>query len=611
MSIELNKLRDAKQHYIELLRKHPNNPDLLSQLGAIYRHLNMYSDALKCYRKVVKIDPDSVSGYMCIAQLQLIIGKQDQAISSLYRVLEINPDYPQAAITIAQLRESQANLVEAKKYYQIALKIHPDLIAALLGMGRTLDAAGQYNQADDYFKRALNIDPGNIQALTLLGALSFKVGALHQAIVYYKHAIKCHPNSAYAYYHLARTQSVLGHDEESLVNYKKSSVLDPNFSDAIGGEASIYAMRGEYEKAYLCIRPCLDNLVASVHVAVVYGDICEKLQICDQAIKYIAMVLDRQDITYDSRVALRHMLGKLYDACGKYDNAFYEYRKANSMQPRGPDPQKQESYINKIITVWNDRFYATSPRARNTVKLPVFVIGMPRSGTTLVEQILASHPLVYGGGELHFMQNLLAGLPGILGSIQPYPDCISGNLTQEVIDILADRYLLQLRQLSSEEPFITDKMWANFEHLGLISLLFPKAKIINCTRNPLDTCLSIYFQYFSGRLPFANDLKHIALYYRGYKKLMDHWIGLLDIPILDVNYEDLVGHQESVTRTIVSFCGLPWDDQCLNFYHTRRITRTVSQEQVHKPIYQASVGRWKNYEKHISSLKEIFDEQAL
>jgi tetratricopeptide (TPR) repeat protein len=415
---------------------------------------------------------------------------------------------------------------------------------------------------------------------------------------------------AEAYYHLAWTQSVLGQIDKALENYRKASELSPGMADAIGGEASIYVTKGEYQTAYDRIRPLIEKGVVSVQIAIVFADLCSKLSLCDKAIEYANKTLSSPDITYDSRIALRHIVGKLYDACGEFDKAFEEYRKANSMQPGGYESCKQEKYVDDLIEIWSERFLSRFPVARHKVALPIFIVGMPRSGTTLLEQILAAHPDVHGGGELPYMQKLLLELPGLLDSAQSYPRCVSNGLDQALVDRLAEDYVTQLRQLSEGAKRITDKMWVNYEHLALISRLFPAAKIIHCLRDPLDTCLSIYFQYFSGRVPFSNDLKHIGQYYRSYMKLMKHWQRVLGIELLEVRYEHLVAQQEAVTRSIIDFCGLPWDSRCLEFHRSHRVTRTVSQEQVHRPMYQTSVNRWKNYERHIATLKETLEDEV-
>ena len=230
---------------------------------------------------------------------------------------------------------------------------------------------------------------------------------------------------------------------------------------------------------------------------------------------------------------------------------------------------------------------------------------MPRSGTTLVEQILASHPKAFGAGELRDFYLLTRDLSAYLQSSIPYPEC-AALLDQESARYLATGYLDHLLELSADATHVIDKAPNNFRHLGLIALLFPRVRLVHCRREALDVGLSCYFQYFRSQ-HFTNDLKHIGLYYREYERLMAHWKKVLPLPVLDVSYEDLVSDVEGVGRRMVDFCGLDWDDACLRFDKTNRTVLTASQWQVRQPIYKTSVQRWKNYEKHLGPLKRALD----
>ena len=238
---------------------------------------------------------------------------------------------------------------------------------------------------------------------------------------------------------------------------------------------------------------------------------------------------------------------------------------------------------------------------------PVFIVGMPRSGTSLTEQILASHPEVFGAGELNDINESIAKLPAMIRNNNTYPGCIK-DLNQEIADKLAQEYLTRLDSFSTEKKRITDKMPHNFVNLGLISLLFPEARIIHCLRDPRDTCLSLYFQDFGWIHPYATRLENLGNYYVQYKRLMKHWTSVLDTPILTIQYEDIISDQEHISRELVNFCGLDWHDDCLQFYASTRTVATASYDQVRQPIYKKSIGRWKNYEKHLDPLTMALGE---
>jgi hypothetical protein len=241
------------------------------------------------------------------------------------------------------------------------------------------------------------------------------------------------------------------------------------------------------------------------------------------------------------------------------------------------------------------------PRARVQSDRPIFIVGMVRSGTSLVEQILASHPAVYGAGELPDVTEITRALPGLLGTDDRYPEFLP-ILNQEAVDSMACRYLDRLNQIAPGAMRVTDKMPGNFMYLGLIELLFPGARIIHCMRDPVDTCLSAYFQDFSNNHPYAYDLSNLGAFYRGYLKLMAHWRKVLHLPLLEVRYEDLVADQERISRTLIEFCGLEWDSRCMQFHDSRRFVETASHDQVNRPLCHHSIARWKNYERHLAPL---------
>lgn len=226
---------------------------------------------------------------------------------------------------------------------------------------------------------------------------------------------------------------------------------------------------------------------------------------------------------------------------------------------------------------------------------------MPRSDITLTEQIIASHPRVVGGGELAEIAFMVEDLARLVDSDRPYPRCLE-RLNKATARRLGERYLRHLPRMAPEAARVTDKMPVNFQHLGLISLLFPRARVIYCRRNPMDNCFSLYFQYLRDFHPYAFDLDHLADYYCRHDRLMDHWRTACPLPIFELVYEDLIADQEGKTREIVAFCGLEWDDGCLRFFQAERPVRTASFWQERQPLYDSSVGRWRNYEKHLGPL---------
>lgn len=318
----------------------------------------------------------------------------------------------------------------------------------------------------------------------------------------------------------------------------------------------------------------------------------------------VEAVLQRPDLDADDRAFFHFALGKIYDDSGLYDLAWPHFAAGNRLEAvRQPfEATAHAAHVDELIGYFSagrlaDRGLGThDPR-------PVFIVGLPRSGTTLVEQILASHPEVHGAGEREDLGRIEAGLSGRTPSGTPYPVCLD-DLGPGPARELARRYLEGVCARAGDAVRVTDKMPHNFLRLGLAALLLPAARVIHCRRAPRDTCLSIFFQKFSGANPYAYDLNRIAAFHRDYRRLMEHWRAALPLAMLEVRYEDLVADQEAQTRRLLDFCGLAWRDECLSFFRARRSVATSSSWQVRQPVYRSSLARWRNYEKHLTPLLE-------
>ena len=267
------------------------------------------------------------------------------------------------------------------------------------------------------------------------------------------------------------------------------------------------------------------------------------------------------------------------------------------------DEQRHVHYVSSLMDIYTPELFQRHRDHGSNSELPIFIVGTPRSGTTLIEQVLAAHPRVHGAGELKFIGERVQSLPQRMGRSIAYPQCVK-SLTPELISEFAKAYLEHLRGHSAAANVlrVTDKMPINFYHIGLIAVLFPRARIIHCRRDPLDACLSMYFQSFTEGYHYSYDFADLGVFYRQYRRLMDHWRRVLFGRLIEIDYEDIVNHQEASSRQLVDACGLDWDDACLRFYEHNRPVRTGSGWQVRQPIYKTSVKRWKNYEQHLGEL---------
>jgi tetratricopeptide (TPR) repeat protein len=453
--------------------------------------------------------------------------------------------------------------------------------------------------------------PNDPNLLHALGAALTVKGQTVEARSTLNKALKLRPGDADILRDLAATYKREGRFGEAIRILDRALKLQPRDPILLGSKAECLFTTGEIDRAFDTLKPALEAGVVHISLALGLARIASRVKEEPQAIALLEQCLDRHELPPIVRADALFQLGDLLDRVGQYDRAFEVFVQANQQRQVPFDPKLFSQSIDELIRTWTSMRIRQLPHCKirsgggagATSEGPVFIVGMPRSGTSLVEQILASHPQVHGAGELnnipklvHDWQGDLSGVVSVMTDLEP--------LTQQAVDDEARKYLDQIRRLAPRAARVTDKMPLNFLHLGLISLLFHNAVVIHCVRDPLDTCLSCFFHNFGGNNPFAYDLTHLGHFYRDYQRIMRHWREVLDIPMLDVVYEDLVMEQEAVSRRMVEFIGLDWNEACLQFHENKRVVLTMSNDQVRRPMYNSSVGRWRKHEKHLSPLKE-------
>ena len=352
---------------------------------------------------------------------------------------------------------------------------------------------------------------------------------------------------------------------------------------------------------------------AALHIDPAYGDAHRNLgtintdQTGDPHIAAMAAALDDPATTTSNRLNLHSALAKAYEDIGKFDKVFACLDASNNLRRETISyvMADRDRDVDQTIATFTPALLSRFNGGGCESELPIFIVGMPRSGTSLVEQVIASHDEAFGAGERPDMDRLSHTLPALMGVEEPFPECVAG-LDETLTARLADEYLTALSGLAPEAGAArrtTDKMPGNFLLLGLIAVLFPEARVIHCRREPMDTCLSCYFQAFVAEHEYTDDLSNLGAYYQEYERLMAHWREALPLPLFEVAYEELIADQERVSRELIAFCGLEWDDACLRFHETDRHVRTASYWQVRQPIYSSSVERWRNYEEHLAPLR--------
>jgi tetratricopeptide (TPR) repeat protein len=496
----------------------------------------------------------------------------------------------------------------AEKVFREILSHLPDHARGHYILAQLVDRRLGANAAYPLFVRAAALDAGDGLHFDGLGRCLMKMSVFEAAVVAFSKAIALDPVRADLYVQLARAHFGTDDPASAVKAYRKAIELDPDLTIAHFEMGNQYEVLGDFDAARTCYARVLevDPDYFEVHLRLAtMGDTPMDEQ--ESGLARLSHVLEGQTLTAEMRSRYLFAAARIHQRQKRYDEAFDHFRQANDiMRARNPlDRDGLVDWFDRMIAAFTAETIAVQQAAGSRSELPVFIVGMPRSGTTLCEQIVSSHPLAVGAGELKKLDQLVGVMTGLQRAPLRYPDDIACMASGGIAGLAAD-YLAALTPHGDEATArITDKYVFNFAHIGLISVLFPKARIIHCRRDPLDSGLSSYFQNFTGKLtfPFWHDLGDIGFFYRQYERIMAHWHEVVPGRILDVQYEDMVGDQERMSRRVIDFVGLEWDDACLRFYENKRAVATASVWQVRQKVYSSSVGRWRDYETHIEPLR--------
>jgi tetratricopeptide (TPR) repeat protein len=521
-------------------------------------------------------------------------GDYSRSERSYRKSIQIQPAVYSTHTNLGNVLKATGKPAEAETHYRSSLAIRQDNPQALNNLAVLLMEKGELTDAKALLSRAIELAPSMPQARNNLGNLCLAENDLPGAEVAYRAALETDPDYVDALLNLAGVQASLARFDEAERNFRRALALAPDRPAVAGGLARLLERVNRNGDAYDLIAPFIAAGTDNAEILTAFAALADWHGDPQRAIRLLETALPGQD-SERHRSDLHFALGDLYDRQGDYAAAFRHYTAANRPGAAAFDIRKEQSLFGEVIRLFGRERFRACPDSGNRTRLPVFVVGMPRSGTTLVEQIVASHPLVAAAGEQDFIDRSLRERCAASGPDSSFSQVMEHLMNRETLDEMARQYLGLLRPFYRDEARVTDKNPHNFMHIGLIARMFPEAGIIHCTRDPRDTCLSIYFKQFSAEYSYASSLDSLAAYYRLYEALMAHWSQALSIRMLEVNYESLVEDQEGVTRTMLDFLGLPWDASCLRFNENRRAIATPSYQQVRKPIYRNSVGRWKNY----------------
>ena len=516
---------------------------------------------------------DDAAALFMQAESLRVSGDHEKALNAYKKLFAITPDNYQALNNYGAILRGLGDIAESLQVLLRANALLPNNHIILTNLGSTYASMDRHDLAIKSANRALAIQQDFLDALVVLGKAYFRTGEYDLAIQTFAHALKQGPSNA----------------------------------ETIIALATALHYTGDSDAAYKLIKP----LIKKRHkgCANVYYKIASRLGMQDAAVTYIKDLLEKAGNTETNQswqASLQFCLGKYYDEIAQYDTAIEHYHAANYLCRRKYNFAQTKSQIDRIIETFDEASLTKEFTSSNYSDQPIFILGMPRSGTSLVEKILDSHPLIYGAGELKNI-SIVAQQAKQRHKNLEFPSTVAALRSCD-LDIFANEYLEYINQLSGNAVRVTDKMPHNFIHIGLIIRLFPNATIIHCQRNPLDTCLSCYFSHYDNLMHnYAYNLRDLGGYYLQYYRLMKHWLKISKGRIFQVRYEDLVTDHENTVRRLVSICGQEWDDVCLDFHKNKRITHTVSYDQVNSPIYSDSLYRWKNYERHIKDLINILE----
>jgi len=568
---------EAAQHYEKALKLNDNYAEAHNNLGNALRALNKGDEALEHYEKAIMLRENYAEAYNNMATVLRDKDLKEEAEHAYKRAIQLKPDYTDAFNNLASFYIQEDNSDEALRILGEGLKVDDKNVPILINVARVQLEKNNYEAAEMACKIALSQDPGSAEAECVYGQICHDLDNYDGALAHFEKAIQLNPEYGEANNHYGICLKSVGRLDDAKKQFEKT--LERN-EKAFGAYSNLADLQKFTPKSKLLKK-------------------MEKL------------MKEAEDPDTERYMALHFALGKAYDDSGQYDKAFKHFSRGTKLKRAKLDYKEAETkkFFEDIKATFDkDIFTKNRPWEGNPTEKPVFILGMPRSGSTLTEQIVSSHPKAFGAGEIKTLARSIGQLRSKFPNVPRYPAMV-GKMNPNHYKFIGDMYMQYIDRVGGDAERVTDKMLSNYYFVGLLNLIFPNAKVINIVRNPVDTCLSAYTKLFKDDMPHSYDLGEMGRYYRMYEDIIAHWHKVLPEGYLkQVNYEDIVADIDTNAREIVDFVGLEWDNACVDFHKSKRPIKTASVVQVRKPVYNTSVERWKNYgEKDLKPLLEALD----
>jgi tetratricopeptide (TPR) repeat protein len=602
--VRQNNFAEAEKELRDVITRFPDIPKANRELGNALIAQGKGDEAIECYKRVIELTPDNPAAHRDLAMAYKTLGKSKDAERALDESFELDPERKQLVLAAEHQQAGEFGKAEiicreilrrdprnvnatrmlgtlardlgkprlAARMLRNAVKLTPDFFGARMDLARVLMEIDELDEGESVIQEAIRLHPELPQPYSLLGNLYNKKGDFEEAVKVFQQALEIQPDHGASLAAMGHSLKTIGRQEESIDTYRDCIRKFPEFGEAYWALANLKTFKFS------------DDEVAVMEKAVV-----------------------NEKLPDETRVNFNYSLGKSYEDSGDYDRAFQAYARGNALRRPNEsyDPVHTESVHDQIIETITSEFLKQNEGNGHPDDAPIFIVGLPRSGSTLIEQILASHSMVDGTHELPDLPRIIKTIndqqPGGVG----YPMALQ-HYGKELAS-LGRQYIESTARFRKSAPYFTDKMPNNFAGIGLIAAILPNAKIVNARRHPLDSCMGCFKQLFYKGQSFTYDLVELGEYYLEYERLMAHWHEVLPGKVLDIHYEEMVADQENQTRRLIQHCGLPWEDQVLRFYETDRAIVTASSEQVRQPIYSKSVNSWRRFEDHLEPLIEVLE----